>query len=101
MPPRRLTRGVHVHSIPHHWAASWGDGVNVNRTVKHTRRFSARIVDQGRAAGSPGHAAGSRLDGGASGRVELPILKPLRVLVAGEVILDRYIMGDVARVSPE
>ena len=29
------------------------------------------------------------------------VLKPLRILVAGEVILDRYIMGDVARVSPE
>ncbi|MGB6563515.1 MAG: bifunctional heptose 7-phosphate kinase/heptose 1-phosphate adenyltransferase, partial [Candidatus Binataceae bacterium] len=40
-------------------------------------------------------------DGAGSGRVELPSLKPLRVLVAGEVILDRYIMGDVARVSPE
>jgi rfaE bifunctional protein kinase chain/domain len=31
----------------------------------------------------------------------LPALKPLRVLVAGEVILDRYIWGDVARISPE
>src|ERR1700675_2641935 len=28
-------------------------------------------------------------------------LKPLRVLVAGEVILDRYIWGDVSRISPE
>src|ERR1700674_4089207 len=33
--------------------------------------------------------------------LDLPALKPLRVLVAGEVILDRYIWGDVARVSPE
>ena len=39
-------------------------------------------------------------DGPADG-FELPTLKPLRVLVAGEVILDRYIMGDVSRVSPE
>src|SRR5260370_10360036 len=31
----------------------------------------------------------------------LPALKPLRVRVAGEVILDRYIWGDVARISPE
>jgi D-beta-D-heptose 7-phosphate kinase / D-beta-D-heptose 1-phosphate adenosyltransferase len=31
----------------------------------------------------------------------LPALKPLRVLVAGEVILDRYLWGDVARISPE
>jgi D-beta-D-heptose 7-phosphate kinase / D-beta-D-heptose 1-phosphate adenosyltransferase len=31
----------------------------------------------------------------------LPVLKPLRVLVAGEVILDRYLWGDVARISPE
>jgi D-beta-D-heptose 7-phosphate kinase / D-beta-D-heptose 1-phosphate adenosyltransferase len=31
----------------------------------------------------------------------LPALKPLRVLVAGEMILDRYIWGDVARISPE
>jgi D-beta-D-heptose 7-phosphate kinase / D-beta-D-heptose 1-phosphate adenosyltransferase len=37
----------------------------------------------------------------AAGRVEIPTLKPLRVLVAGEVILDRYVWGDVARVSPE
>jgi D-beta-D-heptose 7-phosphate kinase/D-beta-D-heptose 1-phosphate adenosyltransferase len=40
-----------------------------------------------------------RASGG--GSIELPSLEPLRVLVAGEVILDRYIMGDVARVSPE
>jgi D-beta-D-heptose 7-phosphate kinase / D-beta-D-heptose 1-phosphate adenosyltransferase len=31
----------------------------------------------------------------------LPALKPLRVMVAGEVILDRYIWGDVSRISPE
>jgi D-beta-D-heptose 7-phosphate kinase/D-beta-D-heptose 1-phosphate adenosyltransferase len=41
------------------------------------------------------------LTAAAAGGVELPALKPLRVLVAGEVILDRYIWGDVARVSPE
>lgn len=29
------------------------------------------------------------------------MLKPLRVLVAGELILDRYIWGDVSRISPE
>ncbi len=33
--------------------------------------------------------------------VELPKLAPLRVMVAGEVILDRYLWGDVARISPE
>jgi D-beta-D-heptose 7-phosphate kinase/D-beta-D-heptose 1-phosphate adenosyltransferase len=38
---------------------------------------------------------------GAGVRFDLPVLKPLRVLVAGEVILDRYVMGDVGRVSPE
>jgi D-beta-D-heptose 7-phosphate kinase/D-beta-D-heptose 1-phosphate adenosyltransferase len=31
----------------------------------------------------------------------LPELKPLRVVVAGEVILDRYVWGDVRRISPE
>src|SRR5579862_1387937 len=31
----------------------------------------------------------------------LPALKPLRVMVAGEVILDRYLWGDVGRISPE
>jgi D-beta-D-heptose 7-phosphate kinase / D-beta-D-heptose 1-phosphate adenosyltransferase len=31
----------------------------------------------------------------------LPHLRPLRVLVVGEVILDRYLWGDVARISPE
>jgi D-beta-D-heptose 7-phosphate kinase/D-beta-D-heptose 1-phosphate adenosyltransferase len=31
----------------------------------------------------------------------IPALKPLRILVAGEVILDRYLWGDVARISPE
>ncbi len=35
------------------------------------------------------------------GSVELPKLRPLRVLVVGEVILDRYLWGDVARISPE
>jgi D-beta-D-heptose 7-phosphate kinase/D-beta-D-heptose 1-phosphate adenosyltransferase len=33
--------------------------------------------------------------------LKLPELKPLRVLVAGEVILDRYVWGDVQRISPE
>jgi D-beta-D-heptose 7-phosphate kinase / D-beta-D-heptose 1-phosphate adenosyltransferase len=31
----------------------------------------------------------------------IPDLHPLRILVAGEVILDRYLWGDVARISPE
>ncbi len=63
--------------------------------MKHTQRISGRIVNR-RSAKAPRAA-----DGAGSGRVELPSLKPLRVLVAGEVILDRYIMGDVSRVSPE
>ncbi|HZO80724.1 MAG TPA: bifunctional heptose 7-phosphate kinase/heptose 1-phosphate adenyltransferase [Candidatus Binataceae bacterium] len=54
--------------------------------------MSPRSKDASRSAASI--AAGD-------GRVELPALKPLRVLVAGEIILDRYIWGDVARVSPE
>ncbi|HVN63722.1 MAG TPA: PfkB family carbohydrate kinase, partial [Candidatus Binataceae bacterium] len=33
--------------------------------------------------------------------LSIPALKPLRVLVAGEVILDRYLWGDVSRISPE
>src|SRR6267143_7264248 len=33
--------------------------------------------------------------------LRLPELEPLRVLVAGEIILDRYIWGDVERISPE
>ncbi|HEY6395453.1 MAG TPA: PfkB family carbohydrate kinase, partial [Candidatus Binataceae bacterium] len=33
--------------------------------------------------------------------LQIPLLKPLRVMVAGEVILDRYLWGDVARISPE
>jgi len=37
----------------------------------------------------------------AAANVELPALKPLRVLVAGEIILDRYLWGDVSRISPE
>src|SRR5262249_47774040 len=36
-----------------------------------------------------------------SSQLELPNLRPLRVLVIGEVILDRYLWGDVARISPE
>ena len=63
----------------------------VGRIVKRTRRI-------------PG-GAGTNRDGKApragGGSVELPALKPLRVLVAGEVILDRYLWGDVARISPE
>jgi D-beta-D-heptose 7-phosphate kinase/D-beta-D-heptose 1-phosphate adenosyltransferase len=67
----------------------------MGRIMKHTQRISGRIVNR-HSAKAPRAA-----DGAGSGRVELPSLKPLRVLVAGEVILDRYIMGDVARVSPE
>jgi D-beta-D-heptose 7-phosphate kinase/D-beta-D-heptose 1-phosphate adenosyltransferase len=33
--------------------------------------------------------------------LHLPSEKPLRILVAGEVILDRYIWGTVERISPE
>jgi D-beta-D-heptose 7-phosphate kinase/D-beta-D-heptose 1-phosphate adenosyltransferase len=33
--------------------------------------------------------------------LRLPELRPLRIVVAGEVILDRYVWGDVERVSPE
>jgi D-beta-D-heptose 7-phosphate kinase / D-beta-D-heptose 1-phosphate adenosyltransferase len=33
--------------------------------------------------------------------LKLPEARPLRVLVAGEVILDRYIWGAVERISPE
>ena len=53
------------------------------------------------AAGCDGAPAPRAAGGGRRGRVELPVLKPLRVLVAGEVILDRYIMGEVVRLSPE
>ncbi|HEY2525248.1 MAG TPA: PfkB family carbohydrate kinase [Candidatus Binataceae bacterium] len=60
---------------------------------------SSRIKQD--AAGRDGAPAPRAAGGRGRGRVELPALKPLRVLVAGEVILDRYIMGDVARVSPE
>ncbi len=67
----------------------------MGRIMKRTQRISGRIGNR-RSAKAPRAA-----DGAGSGRVELPSLKPLRVLVAGEVILDRYIMGDVARVSPE
>src|SRR5580658_4207607 len=36
-----------------------------------------------------------------SGNLAMPDLGPVRVLVAGEVILDRYLYGDVSRISPE
>jgi D-beta-D-heptose 7-phosphate kinase/D-beta-D-heptose 1-phosphate adenosyltransferase len=35
------------------------------------------------------------------GNLAMPELGPVRVLVAGEVILDRYLHGDVSRISPE
>jgi D-beta-D-heptose 7-phosphate kinase/D-beta-D-heptose 1-phosphate adenosyltransferase len=35
------------------------------------------------------------------GVLAMPELGPVRVLVAGEVILDRYLHGDVSRISPE
>ena len=63
--------------------------------MKNKRRISGRIINRSNAREM--HAAG----GAGGARFELPSLKPLRVLVAGEVILDRYIMGEVARVSPE
>src|ERR1700691_260381 len=44
---------------------------------------------------SPAHPEPPRHEHG------LPTLKPLRILVAGEVILDRYLWGDVERISPE
>ena len=33
--------------------------------------------------------------------IEMPPLKPVRILVAGEVVLDRYLWGEVSRISPE
>ncbi|HTT76776.1 MAG TPA: bifunctional heptose 7-phosphate kinase/heptose 1-phosphate adenyltransferase [Candidatus Binataceae bacterium] len=38
---------------------------------------------------------------GAGVPLKIPDTKSLRVLVAGEVILDRYLWGDVERISPE
>ena len=35
------------------------------------------------------------------GSLAMPELGPVRVLVVGEVILDRYLHGDVSRISPE
>jgi D-beta-D-heptose 7-phosphate kinase / D-beta-D-heptose 1-phosphate adenosyltransferase len=34
-------------------------------------------------------------------QLRLPETKPLRVVVAGEMILDRYVWGEVERISPE
>ncbi len=34
-------------------------------------------------------------------QLELPPVKPVRTLVAGEVVLDRYLWGEVSRISPE
>jgi D-beta-D-heptose 7-phosphate kinase / D-beta-D-heptose 1-phosphate adenosyltransferase len=49
--------------------------------------------------------SGTRIANAAASDVDtelkLPEARPLRVLVAGEVILDRYIWGDVERISPE
>src|SRR5580704_4493659 len=36
-----------------------------------------------------------------AGKLAIPELGPVRVLVIGEVILDRYLHGDVSRISPE
>jgi bifunctional ADP-heptose synthase (sugar kinase/adenylyltransferase) len=33
--------------------------------------------------------------------LELPPLRPVRILVIGEVVLDRYLWGEVSRISPE
>jgi D-beta-D-heptose 7-phosphate kinase/D-beta-D-heptose 1-phosphate adenosyltransferase len=33
--------------------------------------------------------------------LELPAPRPVHILVAGEVVLDRYLWGDVSRISPE
>jgi D-beta-D-heptose 7-phosphate kinase/D-beta-D-heptose 1-phosphate adenosyltransferase len=33
--------------------------------------------------------------------LELPAQRPVHILVAGEVVLDRYLWGDVSRISPE
>ena len=49
-------------------------------------------------SGKPRRGAAARPQ---SAELQIPALKPLRVLVAGEVILDRYLWGDVARISPE
>lgn len=39
--------------------------------------------------------------GSHQGNPAMPELGPVRVLVVGEVILDRYLHGDVSRISPE
>jgi len=38
---------------------------------------------------------------GSGSTAAVPDLKPLRILVAGEMVLDRYLWGDVSRISPE
>src|SRR5208282_717300 len=39
--------------------------------------------------------------GDLAANLRLPDLRPLRIAVAGEVILDRYVWGNVERISPE
>jgi D-beta-D-heptose 7-phosphate kinase / D-beta-D-heptose 1-phosphate adenosyltransferase len=69
--------------MPYH-ARRKGDSM---RKVKSHSNSKARI------------ASGAAAD--ADAELKLPEARPLRVLVAGEVILDRYIWGDVERISPE
>ena len=38
---------------------------------------------------------------GAESGAGMPDLKPVRILVAGELVLDRYLWGEVSRISPE
>src|SRR6202158_6118814 len=62
-----------------------------------------RCVSKYHREGMAARKSKSRVADAARARTDLaiPELKPLRILVAGEVILDRYLWGDVARISPE
>ena len=62
--------------------------------MKRTGRTSDASIAE------PRRQSGARRRRRAAGGSSFP-LKPLRVLVAGEVILDRYLRGDVSRISPE
>jgi D-beta-D-heptose 7-phosphate kinase/D-beta-D-heptose 1-phosphate adenosyltransferase len=66
------------------------DGLNSALAISYHRRIMAK-VRRVRAAEQSSHKKYQ----------DLPDLKPVHVLVAGEVIVDRYLWGDVARISPE
>src|SRR5579875_3468386 len=69
----------------------------MGRAAQNSRIAMAKVKSKTNAHHTPGFVPEESV----VDKLSLPSAKPVNVLVVGEVILDRYVWGEVSRISPE